>query len=138
MTTTASGGKITGLLALTMVGSTALALGDFVMVTGDYTVSLADGTKPVIGHVSVRNVKRTSDANSTSYPVNNPGGDVTVEAIGFYVKVHPAGAAITAGEGVGMNATGQLVPDGAGVAHLGVALTGAAAAATNVDVLVGA
>src|SRR4051812_29104720 len=129
MTTTAAGGKITGLLALTCKADTALNVGDFVMVTGPYTVALADGTKPVLGHVSVRNVKRVSDANTTTFPVADfPGGQVTVEARGLYVKTHPAGAAIVAGVGVGIDATGALVPDGANVAHIGVALTGAAAA----------
>lgn len=136
MTTTSSGGKITGLLALTCDSATALATGDFVMVTGDYAVALADGTKPVLGHVSVKNVKRTSTVTTTSFPVANPGGQVTVEARGLYVKEHVAGAAIAAGVAVGIGAAGALLAAGAGVATIGIALTHSTAAGQAIDVLV--
>lgn len=137
MTTTTAGGKITGLLALTCLTDVALAVGDFVHLVGNYKVALADGTKPVLGHVSVRNVKRTSSPTSTSYPVAaTPGGQVTVETPGFYVKTHVAGAGgVTAGTDVGIGAAGALLTAGAGVRTIGVALTTGAAGAA-VDVLV--
>lgn len=135
MTTKRSGGRITGHLALTCEAAVALQIGDYVHLTGDYTVGLADGTKPVIGHVSVRNVKRTSTATSNEFPVGAPGREVTVEARGFDVHVRTAGGAFAAGADVGVNATGALVAVGAGVAKVGVALIAATAAGQRVDVL---
>lgn len=132
MTTSAAGGKITGLLALTMVGTAALAVGDPVHVSADYTVVKADGTKPVIGHVSVSNVKRVAGA----YPVGNAGGDVTVEARAFYIRTIVSGAAITVGTEVGIGASNTLVPAGSNVATIGVALMGAGASGTPIDVMV--
>lgn len=142
MTTTSAGGKITGLLALTCTTDIALQVGDFVHLVGDYKVALADGSKPVLGHVSVRNVKRAlgDDTTGSSFPVASTPGDVTVEVPGFYVKTHAADAAIAAGQPVGIGAGGDLVVDpGDGtVGHVGLALTSAAAAGTLIDVLVGA
>lgn len=137
MTTTTAGGKITGLLALTCLTDVALAVGDFVHLVGNYKVALADGTKPVLGHVSVRNVKRTSSPTSTSFPVAaTPGGQVTVETPGFYVKTHPAGAGgVVAGQAVGIGAAGALLPVAGGVREIGVALT-TAAVGVACDVLV--
>lgn len=139
MTTTAAGGKITGLLALTFTTDVALQVGDFVMVTGNYKVALADGSKSVVGHVSVRNVKRTNVSGvSTTFPDQSSptGTTVTVEARGLYVKQHSSGAAITAGADVGINGSGALVTVTTGVAKVGVALTAATGSGQNVDVLV--
>lgn len=137
MTTKRSGGRITGRLALTCEAATALQVGDYVHLVGDYEVGIADGTKPVLGHVSVRNVKRTSTATTDSFPVGAPGQDVTVEARGFDVHVKTSGAAIDAGDDVGVSATGSLMTmgAGAGLSHLGIALTAATAAGQAVDVL---
>lgn len=137
MTTTIAGGRITGHLALTVIATAALQEQDDVMLTGDYTVGLADGTKPSIGHVSVRNVKRTATATTDSFPVGNPGGDVTVEARGFNVRCKLSGGVITAGNFVKINNLGALVDGGvvASIANVGIALTSATAAGQNVDVL---
>lgn len=136
MTTTAAGGKITGLLALTCATDVALAVGDFVHLVGDYKVGLADGTKAVLGHVSVRNVKRTSTATSTTFPVGDtPGGQVTVEARGLYVTTHNAGGTIAAGDKVGIGAGNVLVVVATGVEPIGVALTGGTTG-NPIDVLV--
>src|SRR4051812_9217296 len=84
VTTTSSGGKITGLLALTMATDVALQVGDYVHIVGDYKVGLANGTKAILGEVSVRSVKRTSTATSETFPVvGTTGSQVTVEARGF-------------------------------------------------------
>lgn len=136
MTTTAAGGRITGLLALTCIGSYGAAVGDFVHLSGDYTVALADGTKPVLGRVSVANVKRLSTVTSSQFPVANPGGDVTVEVAGFYVTKMNSGGAITVGTAVGIGAGGALLAAGAGVSTIGIALKGATGAGQAVDVLV--
>jgi hypothetical protein len=133
MTTKAAGGKITGLIALTLEAQSALEVGDPVMVTGDYECDLADGSQPIVGIVSVRNVGRGANG---AYPVAVTPGDVTVEARGWLVVTKLSGGAITAGTGVGINATGDLVADGTGVAHLGIALMGATGAGTKIDVLV--
>jgi hypothetical protein len=132
MTTTRSGGKITGLLALTMEAHFAAAVGDPVMVTGDYEVSKADGSKPTLGHVSVANVKRLG----RDYPVANNPGDCTVEARGFYVRTITVGAvAITAGAAVGIGGLSTLVAAGGGVDTIGVALM-AGDPGDDIDVLV--
>jgi hypothetical protein len=136
MTTKRSGGRITGRLALTCEAATALQIGDYVHLVGDYTVGIADGSKPVLGHVSVRNVKRTSTATTDSFPVGAPGEDVTVEARGFDVHIAVASAAIAAGAPVGVSGTGALVAVAPGAAsQVGIALTAATAAGQRVDVL---
>lgn len=132
MTTKAAGGKITGLLALTLEAQVALNVGDPVMVTGPYECGLADGTKPVVGFVSVANKMRQAGA----YPVNKVPGDVTVEARGYMVRSITSGGAITAGAPVGIGAGGALLAVGAGVARIGIALMPAAGAGTKVDVLI--
>lgn len=111
MTTKLAGGKITGLLALTLEAQYAASIGDPVMVTGPYEVGLANGTKPLLGHVSVANKKRLG----ADYPVANTPGDVTVEALGFYVNKCTSGQAITAGAAVRVTAGGLLVPVGTGL-----------------------
>lgn len=137
MTTKTHGGRITGHLALTVQATVALQEDDDVMLTGDYTVGLADGTKPSIGHVSVRNVKRTVTATSDDFPVGNPGGDVTVEALGYNVRVKTSGGAIAAGNYVNVNGVGALVDGGVArtVATVGIALMAATAAGQPIDVL---
>lgn len=136
MATKRSGGRITGRLALTCEAATALQVGDYVHLVGDYEVGIADGTKPVLGHVSVRNVKRTSTATTDSFPVGAPGEDVTVEARGFDVHVRTSAAAITAGASVGVDGTGGLVAVAVdSPARVGIALTAATAAGQAVDVL---
>ncbi len=145
MTTKAAGGKITGLLALTMEANEGIPRGNFVHIVGDYEVAPADGTRPVLGHVSVSNLRgRVSDQYSTS--VANPvtPGEVTVEARGFYVKMMPSAGVIEAGTevGIGPAAAGAVVnseaavASGANVATIGIALTGASAAGQAIDVLV--
>lgn len=133
MTTKAAGGKITGLLALTMEAQEATSLGDYVHIIGDYEVAIADGTKPVLGRVSVSNRKgRVSTAYSTSTANAIVPGDVTVEARGFYVTEEVASGVITAGDSVVVGATGQSVAAydsvGGDTADqiIGIALMGAA------------
>lgn len=134
MTTTAAGGKITGLLALTCVGTAALKVGDWVEITSAYTVAKqTTGTKPLLGVVTVGNVKRLAGA----YPVDNAGGDVTVDVPGFMVRTVKSAGAVTAGVRVGIaQASQKLAPAGAGVANIGIALTAATAVDQDVDVLV--
>lgn len=131
-----SGGKITGLLALTMETLVALNKDDWVHVSGDYQVALANGTKPLLGRVSVKNIKVTQTSMSRTVGVADTPGVVTVEARGLSVETVTSGAAITAGAQVGIGAAGTLVPVAAGVAHLGIALMAATAAGQSIDVLV--
>ena len=137
MATKLKGGRITGHLALTVQATVALQEGDDVMLTDDYTVGLMDGSKPSIGHVSVRNVKRVVTATTDEFPVGNPGGDVTVEALGYNVRTKVSGEAITVGHYVEIDGTGALVDGGVvrTVATVGIALIGATAAGQVVDVL---
>lgn len=132
MTTKSAGGKVTGILALTLEGQEALAIGDPVHITGDYECEKADGTKPVVGYVSVANVKRSTTTGF--YPTANVPGDVTVEAFGWSVRTFVSGGAITAGTKVGVSATSKLeAADGTN--DVGIALTGAAGVDEDVDVL---
>lgn len=136
MTTKKAGGRISGAINLTLEATVALAVGDPVHLTDDYTCVKADGSKPVVGHVVTANVKRTSSATDGSYPVALTPGDVAVEARGFAVQVFTAGAsAITAGTLVGWGALSTLVPAGGGVATIGIALM-TVEAGEKVDVLV--
>lgn len=134
MVVKASGGKITGLLALTLEAQVALNVGDPVMVTGPYECGLADGTKPVLGFVSVANKQR--QAGTGNFPVNKVPGDVTVEARGVMVRRMTSGGIFAAGANVGIGAGGALLAAGVGVATIGVALMAATAANQKVDVLV--
>lgn len=129
MTTKAAGGKITGLLALTMEAQEALSVGDYVHVTGDYEVEIADGSKPVLGRVSVSNkTGRTNTAYTTAVGVARVPGDCTVEARGFYVVEETASGAISAGDAVAINASGAVVTDPGDntLDVIGIALMGAA------------
>jgi hypothetical protein len=115
MTTKTSGGKITGLLALTCEAQEALDVGDWVQLVGDYEVELADGTKPVLGKCSVSNKKRVSSVLGTSVGNANVPGDVTIETPAFWVSTEVAAADVTAGQEVAITANG-LVPFGAAAA----------------------
>lgn len=136
MVTKSSKGKITGLLALTMEAQIATDVGDWVSVTGDYEVGLSDGTKPVLGHVSVSNKKRVSTTMSTEVGVANVPGPVTVEARGLYVQTVEAGGAFAAGVAVGVAADNTIQAVGAGVAEIGIALMASTGAGDEVDILV--
>lgn len=133
MTTHRSGGKITGLLALTVDSTVALQVGDPVHIVGDYQVALADGTKRTLGTVGVRNVKRVG----RDYPVADTGpGELTVEAHGLYVRTVTSAGAIAAGAPVGLNGSGGYVAVAAGhISECGIALQPAAGAAVKIDVL---
>lgn len=133
-----SGGKITGLLALTMEATVATDVGDWVHVSGDYQVILADGTKPVLGRVSVSNKKSTSTATAFTSGVAKVPGDVTVEARGISVETVVAGAAFAAGVEVGIAADGtiQAMGVGAGLMAIGISLMAATGAGDDVDVLI--
>lgn len=127
MTTKASGGNITGLLALTMEAQEALNKGDAVHLVGDYEVEAADGTKPILGYVSVSNKRgRNSTVMGTSVGNAVVPGDVTVETPGFFVREMELGATVDAGDEVGIGVGGPniVVPAGANVATIGIALTG--------------
>lgn len=136
MTTTTAGGKITGLLALTCdaASGVSLVVGDWVEITAAYTVNKQTaGTKPLLGVVTVGNVKRLAGA----YPVANPGGTVTVDVPGFMVRTVKSAGAVTVGTRVGIaQASQKLAAAGAGVANIGIALTAASAVDQDVDVLV--
>ena len=132
MATKRSGGKITGLLAIGFESALALETGDPVMIVGPYEVALCDGSKPCVGVVSVPNVTRGVNGE---FPVPNPGGDVTVEMRGFYVRTVIAGAILAAGVEVGYGAASTLVAAGAGVATVGVTLMAATAAGQPIDVV---
>lgn len=108
MTTKTAGGKITGLLALTVEAQEAMEVGDWVQLSGDYEVELADGTKSVFGKVSVPNKKRISSVLGTS--VGNPSvpGVVTVETPAFWVSTETAAEAIAAGDDVALTASGLV------------------------------
>lgn len=138
MATKRSKGRITGLLALTMEAQVALKRGDWVSIVGDYEVGLADGTKPVLGSISVSNTRgRTSTVMGTEVGVPVVPGDVTVEARGFYVKTEQAtGGAFAAGVAVGINADSELVAVAEGVAEVGISLMASTGAGDEADVLV--
>lgn len=137
MTNKNAGGRITGLLALTCEAAVTLRVGDHVRLTGPYTVSLANGTDPVLGRVSVSSKKRTLGTESTGSDIvyGAAGTEVTVEVPGFAVHTHPASAAITAGTLVGMNASGALAAAGAGVRTIGIALSTTTGAGQSLDYL---
>lgn len=138
MTTKQSGGKITGILALTMEAQDAHDVGDAVEVSGDYEVSMATGGKPVLGRVSVSNKKRVNTAMSTTVGVDNVPGDVTVEARGIAVETWVVSADVDAGEEVGTTDGTTVAPVGTGIAKIGLALmSGVAADDDEIDVLVG-
>lgn len=139
MTTKLSGGKITGLLALSCEAQYAGEIGDYVHVTGDYEVNLADGTKPTLGKVSVANKKRVG----SDFPVADNPGPVTVEARGLFVDTVVSGGVIAAGAGIrpdpanpGRKFLAVNQATAAEVAaQVGIALTGAGAANTKFDAL---
>lgn len=136
MTTQSPGGRITGHLALTVIATAALQENDPVIMTGDYQVGLSDGSLPSVGFVSVRNVKRVVTDTASTFPVGNPGGDVTIEARGFNVGCFMAGGAITVGHYVKVVA-GAYVDAGTTLdkSVVGIALTHTTAAAQQFDCL---
>ena len=109
MTTKTFGGKITGLLALTVEAQEALEIGDWVHLVGDYEVERADGTKPILGKVSVTNKGRVSSVTGTSVGNAIVPGDVTVETPAFFVSRETAAETIEAGEQVAVISGGRLV-----------------------------
>lgn len=127
-----AGQKRTGLLALTCECTDAAAVRDPVHLTGSYTVARADGTKPILGTVSVANVKRGTNGE---YPVSETPGDVTVEARGFYTDTFKSAGALTAGIMVGFDASRRIAAVGAGVPEFGILLTTSTGANQDVDVL---
>lgn len=137
MTTASAGGRITGHLALTVAATAALNENDPVMLTGDYQVGLCDGTKPSIGYVSVKNVKRVVTDTASTFPVGNPGGDVTIEARGLNVGTFLSGGAIVAGNYVKVNNAGAYVDGGVvwAVGIVGIALVHTTAAGQSFDCL---
>ncbi len=119
--TQTSGGRISGRIFLTCQTSANLVVGDPVHLTGDYVVAKADGTKPILGFVEVANVRRLGGV----YPSPYTPGIVTVEVRGWAVRVFTAGGTIVAGALFGAGAAGAILPAGAGVANVGIALMGA-------------
>lgn len=139
MVTKQHGGKITGLLALTAEAQEALNRGDAVHLSGDYEVEKADGTKPILGYISVANKGRVGSVMGTS--VGNPlvPGVVTVEARGFMVREVKAGAAVNAGDEVVVGADNKHVAwddTDPRTAVVGIALTSADDEDDLIDVLV--
>lgn len=140
MTTTIPGGTITGRIGLTMQAQYAAALGDPVSAgPTDYECQLANGTLPIIGVITMMNVKRGTGTLAGTYPQPNVPGDVTVDARCHFVRQFTSGAtAIVPGTVVGLNATNQLIPftGAANTQSLGIALNSSSAAGTPVDVAV--
>lgn len=132
MTTKTTGGKITGLLALSCEATVALNIGDPVMLNGPYEVVLATGAKPCLGHVSVPN--KAPVRGVATRPAEVPG-PVTVEAKGWYVRTVLSGGAIGAGAGVVYGAAGALTAVAGLAARDGIALTPTTAAGQKLDVL---
>jgi len=121
LVTTAAGGKITGLLALTFETDVSLPVGTPVEVDGDYHVTTATGSALVVGTVDVANVARVGAV----YPSYVTPGVVTVEARGFSVRKYTLGGTVAAGDGVKWNGSAVVTggsPDDNG--YLGIALTG--------------
>jgi hypothetical protein len=134
MTTKVKGGAITGLLALTVEAQVAMNVGDAVHVTGPYEVGLANGTKPVLGVVSVAN--KAPQFGTTTRGALVPGV-VTVEARGFFVRTTLVAGIITAGQGITYAAAGVVAVGtvGAGTEVVGIALTASTAAGQTIDIL---
>jgi hypothetical protein len=134
MTTKTKGGAITGLLALTVEAQVAMNVGDAVHVTGPYEVGLANGTKPVLGVVSVAN--KAPQFGTTVRGALVPGV-VTVEARGFFVRTTLVAGIITAGQGITYAAAGVVAVGtaGAGTEVVGIALTASTAAGQTIDIL---
>lgn len=133
MTTKRSGGNITGLLALTVEQQEECEPWTAVHLVGDYEVEKADGSKPILGLVSVGAYGRVGSGLGTS--VGNPivPGQITVEVPGFMVRRVTLGGTVAAGANVGVNSTNEFVaytgvPGTAGnsatVKFIGLALMG--------------
>lgn len=133
MTTKSKGGVIRPAVALTCEAQYAAAVGDPVMVTGDYEVEKADGSAPCIGQVSA--VTKAVPATGGNRTVQNPG-DVTVESFGTGVLTFVLADTLAAGILVGIDSAGKLDVPGVGILAIGVLLTGGDAD-DEADVLVG-
>lgn len=105
MTTKRSGGNITGLLALTVEQQEECEPWTAVHLVGDYEVEKADGSRPILGLVSVGAYGRVGTGLGTS--VGNPivPGQITVEAPGFMVRRLTIDGDVDAGFEVGMSGT---------------------------------
>lgn len=136
MTTKRSGGKITGILGLTMEATVGLDVGDWVHVNGDYTVALADGTKAILGRCAVSNKKSVNTPFSRTVNVDEVPGDVTIEARGIAVEEVTSGAAIAAGAPVGWNGVAVVAVANDAINRIGTALMAATGAGQKIDVLV--
>lgn len=140
MTTTITGGIISERVGLTLLCQYAAALGDPVMGgPTDYQCQAFNGTLPVLGVVTMPNVKRGTGTLAGTYPQANVPGDVTVGLRGHSVHQFVASAtAFTAGQLVGLNAAGQVIPfvNAANTQSLGVALNGSSVQGTLVDVAI--
>lgn len=138
MTTTITGGVINGRIGLTMSCQTAANLGDPVMGgPTDYQCTAVDGTKPIIGVVTMPNVRRGTGALAGTYPQPNVPGDVTVDLFAHAVHQFTSNATnFTAGQYVAVDATGKVGLDtaAANTQRVGIALNGSSAAGTVVDV----
>lgn len=122
MATKTPGGRMSSRIALTLEATVALEVGDPVHMTGAYTCVKADGTKKVVGIVTTANKVRGAAGAVAQIP-----GDVAVESpFHMVLPVKAAAGAIAAGDQVGINAAGLLAVDGAGVSHIGTALTASA------------
>lgn len=133
MTTKRSGGNITGLLALTCEQQEECEPWSSVHLVGDYEVEKADGTKPILGLVSVGAYGRVGTGLGTSVGNAIVPGQVTVEAVGLMVRRLEIAGTVDAGAEVGVDSTNGVVaytgmPGVAGnsatVRPLGLALTG--------------
>lgn len=136
MATLTSGHKVTGNLALPMAraGGYNAAVGDIVRLTANYTVNKVTAVDQLpVGQVIVPNLRRgivTTD-------------DITVEMRGDHIDILVAGATVTAGSLVEIDATGRAInsaamattPAGAMRYYVyGLALTGATVG-LNIDVM---
>lgn len=125
-------------IGLTLEANYAAAVGDPVMVgPGDFQCVKADGSKPIVGHVTKRNVGRGTLAggNAGMYPVSVVPGDVTVDAYGHGVKDFPSTGAFAVGIAVGIGSDSKLAAVGAGVTKIGIALQASTGANQQIDVL---
>lgn len=129
MATQTAGQAISSRIGLTLIGTSALSVGDAVEITANYTVDAPTA------RASIKMVGTVSKANSAA------GGDVAVEARGSMVRTMVAGATVSVGAVV-VDANGKVqnydaaYPGGgdSAAAIVGLALNGGVADA-NIDVL---
>lgn len=106
MTTKRNGGNITGLLALTVEQQEDIPSWAPCHLVGDYEVETADGSKPILGLVSVTAHGRTNTGLSSTVGVPIVPGQITVEAIGLMVRRLELDGPVEAGRIVGASASG--------------------------------